>query len=124
MTKLIIAGSRTIKDYQWLCDAIERSGYTDITEVVSGKEPNGVDALGERWAKEHGIPVKEFPADWNLGLRGGPIRNGQMAKYADAVLILRRPLGSLSAGSDDLFGKMKWMEKKPVYREIEKGKYD
>jgi hypothetical protein len=121
--KLIIAGSRTVKDYQWLCDAIQRSGYTDITEVVSGKEPNGADALGERWAKEHDIPIKDFPADWDhLGLVAGPIRNTAMAEYADAALILRRPLGMKSYGSDDLFSKMKWTYKKPLYREIEERK--
>lgn len=84
--KVIIAGSRTIKDARLVEDAIRRSGFR-ITEVVSGKEPNGVDKLGEDWADINGIPVKPFPADWdNLGNAAGPIRNGKMAKYADALV--------------------------------------
>lgn len=115
--KVIIAGSRTIKDYKWLCEAIARSGFF-ITEVVSGKEPNGVDALGERWAHESGRAVTGFFPDWNRGVIAGPIRNSMMAKYADAAIILRRPLGLKSNGSDDMFRKMKEIGK-PVYREIE-----
>jgi hypothetical protein len=123
--KVIIAGSRTITDYQWLCDAIDRwtdgsleFGLNKITEVVSGKEPNGVDALGERWAREHDIPVKGFPADWDkFGLSAGPIRNYAMAQYADAAIILRRGKWLKSNGSDDMHSKMDALHK-PVYREI------
>jgi hypothetical protein len=84
--KVIIAGSRTIKDARLVEDAIRLSGF-HITEVVSGKCPDGVDKLGEDWADANRIPVKPFPADWNkLGNAAGPIRNEQMAKYADALV--------------------------------------
>lgn len=132
--RLLIAGSRTIKDYQWLCNAIGRFCFENavsadqITEVVSGKEPNGVDGLGERWAKEHGIPVKPFPAKWrtgagNIDYSAGPQRNSLMALYADAAIILRRPRHLKSNGSDDMYNKMKHLNK-PVYREIEGDKHD
>lgn len=83
--QLIIAGSRTISDPAVLLDALDRFGIETamVSEVISGCEPNGADRLGEDWAREHGIPVKEFPADWKkLGLRAGIIRNGYMARYA------------------------------------------
>jgi len=85
--RTIIAGSRTIRDYALLERAIVESGF-HITEVVSGKESKGVDRLGEIWAERHSIPVKWFPADWSLGRKAGPIRNRQMAEYADALLAL------------------------------------
>lgn len=86
--KVIIAGSRDITDYDLVSYAIFISYYA-ITEVVSGKEPNGVDALGERYAKDIGVDVKPFPADWNKhGKAAGPIRNGEMADYADAAVIV------------------------------------
>lgn len=83
--KTIIAGTRDICDYEALCQAILFSNF-DITEVVSGKA-RGVDTLGERFAKEFELPIKEFPADWNkYGKSAGPIRNKEMASYAEACI--------------------------------------
>ena len=65
----------------------------DITEVVSGGA-RGADLLGERWAKDHGIPVKRFPAKWNRQPDGsydkgaGFKRNEEMARYADALIAM------------------------------------
>lgn len=85
--KVIIAGSRTIRDYREVTKAIEQSGF-EITEVVSGGAM-GVDLLGERWARRNGIPVKCFVADWyEYGKSAGPIRNTEMALYADALILV------------------------------------
>lgn len=85
--KTIIAGSRIIKDYFIVNQAIKESGFK-ITQVVSGKAP-GVGRLGEKWAKKHGIPIKEFPADWERFGRGaGFRRNQEMADYADALIVV------------------------------------
>lgn len=85
--KVIIAGPKDFNDYSVLSRAVEQSGF-QITEVVSGKAL-GVDALGERWARERGIPIAEFPADWKAhGKFAGPKRNGEMADYADALVAL------------------------------------
>lgn len=51
--KVIVAGSRSITNRQFVYNIIENSGF-NITEVVSGNA-NGVDKLGEQWAVEHGI---------------------------------------------------------------------
>lgn len=57
-----------------------------ITEVVSGCA-RGADAGGEAWAKQRGVPVKYFPADWDkYGRSAGPRRNQQMAEYAEALI--------------------------------------
>jgi len=102
--KCIIAGDRNIVNKAILEKAIKKSGFT-ITEVVSGGA-RGADTLGEEWAKENGIPVKEFPADWNnLAVKGaviktnawgkqynaaaGTFRNKQMADYADALIAIQ-----------------------------------
>lgn len=88
--KVIIAGSRDINDYPLLLDTIEECPF-DITEVVCGMA-RGVDTLGKRWAEANGIPVTEFPANWSkYGRAAGPIRNEEMAKYADALIAVRRP---------------------------------
>lgn len=83
--KTIIAGGRYITDYQLVIDAVRLSGFV-ITEVVSGGA-SGVDALGEKWAIEHSVPVKKFPANWEkFGKKAGPLRNEQMADCADALI--------------------------------------
>lgn len=85
--KLIIAGPRDYDDYEWLCLAMLCIPWVP-TEIVSGGA-TGADALGERWAREHGCRVKVFHADWRThGRAAGPIRNGQMGAYADALLAL------------------------------------
>ncbi len=92
--KVIIAGSRRVADYrlvEWAMGMAMAHGLI-VTEVVSGKEPNGVDHLGERWAEVRGIPVRPFPADWTgLGPRAGPVRNEDMAAYAEALVALPGP---------------------------------
>jgi len=83
--RTIIAGSRTIRDYVSVCDAVEESGF-DVSEIVSGGA-RGVDKLGERYAKDKNIDLKVFPADWEAhGKRAGILRNTEMAEYADALI--------------------------------------
>ena len=88
--KTIIAGSRdmtpTLEDVRTL-----NKFLTSISEVVSG-EAKGADKFGEDWAKAHGIPLKKFPAEWaKYGRAAGPIRNKQMAEYADQLVAFLYP---------------------------------
>lgn len=85
--RTIIAGSRTITDPNVIEEAVKASGFI-ITEVVCGGAA-GVDTLGKDWAVLRGIPVKTFMADWEThGKAAGPIRNEEMAKYADQVICI------------------------------------
>ena len=85
--RVIIAGSRDFNDYELLNkSAIEiitkKTMLPDLTRIVSGGA-RGADTLGERFAKEFGLEVKKFPADWDgLGKRAGYVRNAEMAKFA------------------------------------------
>lgn len=88
--KVIIAGGRDFDQWPLLkkkCDRVldKKRKEFDI-EIVSGKA-KGADSLGEKYAELKGYRVKEFPADWDThGKKAGPIRNGQMADYADALI--------------------------------------
>ena len=83
--KTIVAGSRDITDLKLVTHTIETVSF-EVTEVVSGRA-RGVDTLGEVWAEQNKIPIQYFPADWNKFGRGaGPIRNREMAEYADALI--------------------------------------
>lgn len=57
-----------------------------ITEVVCGMA-SGADSDGRAWAVASGIRVREFPANWGkFGNAAGPMRNQEMAAYADALI--------------------------------------
>lgn len=84
--KLIIAGSRTIKNYNLIKSTID-SLNLDIKEIISGTA-NGIDKLGERYAEENNIDLIKFPADWNkFGKRAGYLRNVEMAKYGNSCIV-------------------------------------
>lgn len=85
--KVIIAGSRHFTDAAEVMVAYHASGFKAI-EIVSGGA-RGVDEIGERLALELRIPVRVFHADWTkFGKAAGPIRNRQMAEYADALILV------------------------------------
>lgn len=82
--RVIICGSRIIKDsngLQHVMDAIQACPF-EVTEVISGGA-EGVDKLGEVWAKQAGIDMAVFPANWKgKGKAAGYKRNQKMAWYA------------------------------------------
>jgi hypothetical protein len=83
--RVIVAGSRDITDYGFVCKAIEESCF-DVTEVVCGGA-RGVDYLGEQWAKANGVPVIYFMAEWDKnGKSAGYIRNNEMGEYCDGLI--------------------------------------
>jgi hypothetical protein len=116
---VIIAGSRDIMSYELIKNAIYNSGF-DISEVVSGGA-SGVDSLGERWAKEHDVPIKLYPAKWDdlfaegavlktrsdgskYNVVAGHQRNQAMADYADALIVV---IKDNSSGSEDMLRRAK-----------------
>jgi hypothetical protein len=99
--KVIVAGSRTIHDYDAVKEAIENSGF-QVDEVVSGSSP-GVDRLGEEYAEEKGIPVQRFKANWAVYGRGAGYKlNEAMARYADALVAVHNG----SPGTKHMIKKM------------------
>jgi hypothetical protein len=92
--KLIIAGGR---NYNFDVEDTKRlDSIPDVTEVVSGGA-SGADHYGEKWAESRGIPVKIFAADWDkYGKSAGPMRNRQMAEYADAVALFPGGKGTMN----------------------------
>lgn len=88
MLKVIVAGGREFSDYHKLQAKLNlylRNQAPSDIEIVSGGA-SGADELGERYANDYGYDLKVFPADWSLGKKAGPIRNKQMAEYADGLV--------------------------------------
>lgn len=107
--KLIIAGSRTIRNsdnnLKNLTKIIEELNW-EIDEIFCGKA-KGVDSLGEQFALKNDIPIRYFPALWSdltiepckirhrkdgtaYNILAGHNRNEEMAKNADALLIIHK----------------------------------
>lgn len=85
---LVIAGSRTAQKHHVL-DAIQRYPWKkQISKVISGTA-HGADRYGEVYARDNGIEVVKFPADWDqYGMSAGPRRNREMAQNADGLLAI------------------------------------
>lgn len=118
--KLIIAGTRTIKpSCSGISIAINHYNL-DPTEIISGAA-EGVDRSGEKYAKMKKLPVSLYHANWEMfGNYAGPKRNAEMAKDADALLLI---WDGQSKGSANMKSVMKKLNK-PVYEIIVKLKYD
>lgn len=87
MKKIIVAGSRDFNDYSKLCAELNKINWEDGDEIVSGTA-RGADKLGERYAEEHNINIKKFPANWNVyGKRAGYLRNRDMGEYCTGGII-------------------------------------
>ena len=88
--RVIIAGTRDFSDYQLLrdkCDAILSAKRQDSNIIIISGTARGADRLGERYARERGYEIRQFPADWlNDEKKAGPIRNAKMADNADALI--------------------------------------
>jgi len=122
--KVIIAGSRNIKNYNDVKKAIKESKF-EITEIVSGGA-KGVDKLGEQFAKEYNVSLKIFKAEWKklegvdpnfvkdgpygfYNVNAGRERNEKMGDYADALIAV---WDGSSRGTDHMINYMKKLKKK------------
>lgn len=83
--KTIIAGGRNFGHYGVFHNAMEDLGQY-VTEVVCGAAA-GADQMGAEWAVDRGLKIQMFPPDWERwGTAAGPIRNKEMAEYADVLV--------------------------------------
>lgn len=95
---MIIAGGRDFDDPKLLFSTCDRMLQNQKeVEIVSGGQKTlieneyryiGADFFGEMYAYARKHQLKVFPANWDeYGKSAGPIRNKQMADYADALIL-------------------------------------
>lgn len=86
--RIIVAGSRTINDPLTVRETLRESPFTlrDVEIVTGGAR--GVDAAAKQFASERmQLDHQEVEAAWDEhGRAAGPIRNEEMAGYADALV--------------------------------------
>lgn len=84
--KVIVAGGRNMQIQDVFC-ALEYSPF-EIDELIEG-EAYGVDRYSAAWAREQGVAVKPYPADWDgYGKSAGYHRNVAMAEVAEAAILV------------------------------------
>jgi hypothetical protein len=84
---LIVSGGRDYKfsdlDRNILSNIFNKHNFNGI--ITGGS--TGADECAEKWARNLGIPLLIFPADWDTyGKAAGPIRNEIMSEVANSVL--------------------------------------
>lgn len=101
--KMLVYGGRDYTDRKRLHDELDRIHVqTPITQVIEGGAP-GADRLARNWARTHGIPVLEFPADWNnLTAEGAKVMKRPDGSFYNNAAGNQRNLLMLSKGQPDI----------------------
>ncbi len=93
--KVLVCGGRDYADKARVNEAlgiVHRK--CKITELIHGAA-RGADTLADEWAKENGIKVSAYPADWEKHKKAaGPIRNQKMLDDAKPEAVVAFPGGS------------------------------
>jgi len=105
MVVLGVSGYRNFTNYEQFRNCL--SEIQDVEMIVTGG-CKGTDALAERYAQEHNIPITVIPADWSLGKRAGPMRNAEIVRSSDMLVAFLHPN---SKGTRDVITKAKQMKK-------------
>ena len=85
--RVVIAGSRTFCDYEIACRFIDQCLLQQENVIILSGGALGADALGERYAHEHGFAIERYPARWQIyGKVAGIRRNQEMAAACDLVI--------------------------------------
>ena len=85
--RIIIAGGRDFDDYSLLqskCLPIIERLMADYEVIIMSGHAKGADLLGERFAKEHGLKLEVYPADWKRS--AGFRHNEQMGDIANGLI--------------------------------------
>lgn len=86
--KAIIAGGRDFIGNKKHIDFLDTIFQEHAIDTVVTGGARGADEFGKQYAIFHNILIRVFNADWDKYGRGaGPIRNEQMAAFADMCIL-------------------------------------
>jgi len=95
---VLVCGGREYANKEFLYQILDKAHEaTSITMIVHGAA-RGADKLAGQWAKERGLPVKEYPAFWDTERKAaGALRNSRMLADANPDLVIAFPGGKGTA---------------------------
>lgn len=99
--KILVCGDRNWTDIEKIFDIL--SQYPKDTIIIEG-EANGADKIASIIAKELGMTVESYPAEWGkYGKAAGPLRNRKMLEIGkpDKVLAFHNNI-STSKGTKNM----------------------
>jgi ribA/ribD-fused uncharacterized protein len=104
--RLCIAGGCDFTDVEYAIPRIQKVHLADPVDTEICGMARGADLIGRAWAKELGIPVEEYHADWKrYGRAAGPIRNQRMADEGKPDCVLALPGNSGTASMVEIARK-------------------
>src|ERR1700691_920390 len=79
MTRIVVTGPRDFTDRALVFSTLDRvlAKHPGL-EIAQGACPTGVDLYAREWADQWIVPCKDYPANWSLGPKAGPLRNAEM----------------------------------------------
>lgn len=85
-------GSRFVRTaLDWIEARLIADGHTEGITLLAHGACRGADMIAGAWADDRGVRVEEFPADWLLGRRAGPLRNREMLRTVKPDLVVAFP---------------------------------
>lgn len=93
--RVLVCGGRSYEDWNAVSKALKEASPTVL---IQGGAP-GADRLAQKWAEHNGVPVVTYPANWNAGKKGGPMRNAFMLTDSRPDMVVAFPGG---AGTADM----------------------
>jgi len=88
-TKVLVTGSRDLKDYQAVYDALDEIYFQKAPLIVIHGAARGADSFADSWAvfRANVTPVRVL-ADWeNDGRAAGSIRNSRMLELNPDIVL-------------------------------------
>lgn len=91
---VLVCGGRTYRRIAFAYATLSAlHAETPITVLVQGGA-RGADWIGKSWAAAHGVPMREFRAQWGVyGRRAGFLRNREMLTVGQPALVVAFPGG-------------------------------
>jgi UDP-N-acetylmuramoylalanine-D-glutamate ligase len=102
--RVLVCGGRDYSNRERVFTSLDMLNSKYPVAMVIHGAARGADSLADEWAKERGVPVERYPAQWDKhGKAAGPLRNQEMIEAKpDAVVAF--PGGR---GTEDMVARAK-----------------